>query len=453
MTAGTERGTGAGDEAGTEAGDEAGDGAGTVADAEVGRAAGAGALAWRGGFGRLWGAAAVSRFGDALRGTALPLLAYSLTDSPLLISLVTACGFVPWLLFGLLGGAVADRLDQRRAMWTVDVLRGLLMAGFALAVAFDRAGIGLLLVLSFALTTLQTLFDNAATALLPVVVPREALSLANARLMTGQELAGRFVGGPAAPALIALGAAVPFLADAVTYLLAAALVASLRTGPPPARPAPAGHTVRREIADGLRQLWRDRVLRVFCVSLALGNTGLGALVATLVVVVKRWLGAGDFGYAVVTTGYGIGMVLGGLLARRTVAAAGGGGRTLLLAGALQTVVLVGLGTLRSPAAAAVFLGLFGFASMVWNVLETTAVQQRSPAGMTGRISAAFRTVSVAGTPLGALLGGAVAGAWGPRTPVLLAAALLALGAVVLIPVLQAPDSTSSDGGQIPHTAR
>ncbi|WJY37608.1 MFS transporter [Streptomyces sp. P9-2B-2] len=416
---------------------------------ETGHAAGAGALAARGGFGRLWGAAAISRFGDALRGTALPLLAYTLTDSPLLISLVTACGFVPWLLFGLLGGAVADQVDQRRAMWAVDVLRGLLMAGFALAVALDRAGIALLLALSFALTTLQTLFDNAATALLPAVVPKEKLAAANARLMTGQELAGRFVGGPLAPVLIALGAALPFLADAATYLVAAALVASLCTGPPAGRPATAGRTVRREIAEGIRQLWCDRVLRAFCVSVALGNVGIGALIATLVVVIKGWLGAGDFGYVVVTTGYGIGMVLGGLLADRTIAAIGGTGRTLLCAGVLQAVTLVGFGTLRSVWLAALLLGLFGFAGMVGNVLEATAVQQRSPAGMLGRISSAFRTVSVAGTPLGALCGGAAATAFGPNAPALLAAALLALGTAALTPVLQPTDGAPSGGGQIP----
>ncbi|MFG2097993.1 MFS transporter [Streptomyces sp. NPDC048612] len=419
---------------------------------KAGPAAGTGGPLRGGGFGRLWGAAAVSRFGDALRGTALPLLAYALTDDPLLISLVTACGFVPWLFFGLLGGAVADRVDPRRAMWAVDVLRGLLMAGFALAVAFDRAGIALLLALSFALTTLQTLFDNAATALLPAVVPKEALAAANARLMTGQELAGRFLGGPLAPVLLALGAALPFLADGVTYLVAAVLVASLRAAPLPRGPAAAGRTVRREIGAGIRQLWRDRVLRAFCVSVALGNVGIGALIATLVVVVKGGLGAGDFGYAVVTTGYGIGMVLGGLLADRTIAVAGGRGRTLLLAGAVQTVALVGFGTLRTVWLAALLLGLFGFAGMVWNVLETTVVQQRSPAGMLGRISAAFRTVSVAGTPLGALCGGAAAAAFGPNTPALLAAALLALGTAALTPVLHRRDDAPSGGGQIPPIA-
>ncbi|MFG2221573.1 MFS transporter [Streptomyces sp. NPDC048644] len=406
------------------------------------------ALAWRGGFGRLWSAAAVSRFGDALRGTALPLLAYALTDSPVLISLVTVCGFLPWLFFGLLGGAVADRVDQRRAMWAVDVARGLLMAGFALAVASGLASIGLLLALAFALTTLETLFDNAATALLPSVVSKEALTAANARLMTGQELVRRFVGGPVAPALIALGTAVPFLVDAVTYVIAAALVASLRTTVVARKPAAAGPTLLRETADGIRVLWRDRVLRAVCFSVVLANVGIGALVATLVVLVRGWLGAGDVGYVCVTTGYGAGMVLGGVFAGRVVAAAGGAARTLLVAGLLQAVTLVLFGTVRSLWAAAVLLGLFGFAGMVWNVLETTIVQQRSPDGMLGRISAAFRTVSLAGTPLGAVLGGVLAEVWGLNSPALLAAVLLGAGALALIPVLP-----SADSGQTPHIAR
>ncbi|KUL54625.1 MFS transporter [Streptomyces sp. NRRL F-4489] len=423
-----------------------------TAEAAAGGAAGAGGLSWRGGFGRLWSAAAISRFGDALRGTALPLLAHALTSDPLLIGLVTACGFAPWLLFGLVGGAVADRVDARRAMWAVDLLRGALMAGFACAVAAGAAGIGLLLALAFALTTLQTLFDNAATTLLPELVPRSALTAANARLMAGQEVVGRFAGGPVAPVLLGAGAALPFAADAATYVLAAALVASLRTGPPRRPPAASGRALRREIAEGVRALWRDRILRVCCLSVALGNVGIGALIAELVVVVKDWLGAGDFGYAAVTTAYGAGTVLGGLLAGRVAARAGGQLRTLLAAGAVQTAVLVVCGTVRVAAVAAAALALFGFAGAVWNVLETTVVQQRAPEAMLGRIAAAFRTVSVAGVPAGALLGGAVAVAAGPRSPALLAAALLGLGTAVLIPAVRRGAGTSSESGQIPHTA-
>lgn len=184
--------------------------------------AGVRAPAWRGGFGRLWSAAVISRFGDALRTTALPLLAVQLTDEPLVIASVTACAYLPWLLFGLLGGAVADRVDQRRAMWAVDTVRGLLVAAFALAVGLGHASIALLLALAFLLTTLQTLFDNAATALLPSLVDAEALGGANARLMTGQQLAGGLLAGPFVPLLLGAGAFLPFAADAGTYLLAAA---------------------------------------------------------------------------------------------------------------------------------------------------------------------------------------------------------------------------------------
>lgn len=396
-------------------------------------------LAWRGGFGRLWGAAVVSRFGDALRGAALPLLAVSLTDSAVLVALVTACGFLPWLLFGLLGGAIADRVDQRRAMWAVDVARGALMAAFAVAVWLGHATIGLLLALAFVLTTLQTLFDNAATALLPSVVPREALTRANARLMTGQEVMGRFVGAPLVPVALGLGVAVPYLADAVTYLAAAALVASLGGGAraPRREPRAPGRMIRRDMAEGLTVLWRDRLLRALCVSTALCNIGIGALIATLVLHITGWLGAGDGGYAAVITAYGIGSVTGGLVAAR-VAERLGRTPTIMVCGLVQIAALLALGTIRTLPAAVAALGLFGFAGIIWNVTEVTMMQQRSPAEMLGRVSAAFRTLSIAGSPLGALLGGVIAEAWGLNTPALVAAVLFAGGLMALVPGIRTP---------------
>ncbi|UIR17366.1 MFS transporter [Streptomyces spinosirectus] len=393
---------------------------------------GALAPAWRGGFGRLWTAAVVSRFGDALRGAALPLLAVSLTDRPLLVASVTACGYLPWIAFGLLGGAVADRVDQRRAMWTVDALRGLLVALFAVAVALGHASIALLIVLAFALTTLQTLFDNAATALLPALVDREALGSANARLMTGQKIAGGLLGAPAVPLLIAAGAAVPFAADAATFLLAAALVFALRTEAPERAPRPAGGALRREIADGLRTLWRDRALRGLCVASSLCNIGMGALIATLVLLVTGWLDAGTTGYAVAATAYTVGGLAGGAVNRRITSRLGAP-RAVLLAGSVQIGALVLMGAVRSLIATAAALAVFGLMGMVWNVNTTTLMQQRAPADMLGRISSAFRTLAVAGAPLGALLGGAVATAWGANTPALLAAAFFVLSVLALIP--------------------
>ncbi|CAM5569112.1 MFS transporter [Streptomyces tanashiensis] len=395
------------------------------------------APAWRGGFGRLWTAAVVSRFGDSLRTAALPLLAASLTDDPLLIASVTACGFLPWLLFGLLGGAVADRVDQRRAMWAVDLVRAGLVAAFAAAVALGHATIALLLVLAFALTTLQTLFDNAATALLPALVPHETLAGANARLMTGQQLAGGLLAGPAVPVLLLAGPAVPYTADAVTYLLAALLIASLRTGAPERPPRPAGSTLRAEMAEGLAVLRADRALRWLCIATTLCNIGMGALIATLVVHVTdgRPTGtAGNTAYAATITAYALGAVAGGFLARR-IAERTGRIRAVFLAGAVQTGCLVLMGTVPVLAVSIGAMAVFGFMGTVWNVQQTTLMQERAPEGMLGRIAAAFRTLAVAGAPLGALLGGAAAAGLGPHTPALLAAALFALAVASLTPLI------------------
>jgi MFS family permease len=393
------------------------------------------APAWRGGFGRLWSAAVLSSFGDALRTAALPLLAATLTDRPMLIAAVTACGYLPWIVFGLLGGAVADRVDQRRAMWMVDAVRGLLVASFAVAVALGHASIALLIALAFALTTLQTLFDNASTALLPALVDRAALGSANARLMTGQRLAGGLLGAPVVPLLIAAGAAVPFAADAVTYLVAAALVATLRTAPPERKPRPAGSTLRREIAEGLRTLWRDRALRGLCAATALCNIGMGALIATLVLLVTGWLDAGTTGYAAAMTAYTVGSLAGGV-AGGPLTARVGRVRGVLLAGTAQIGALVVMGSVRSLVGLAAALAVFGFMGMVWNVNTMTLMQERSPAELLGRVSSAFRTVGVAGAPLGALLGGAVAATWGLNTPALLAAAFFVLSVTALIPALK-----------------
>ncbi|MFI2433794.1 MFS transporter [Streptomyces sp. NPDC018693] len=421
--------------------------------ASVGTAAGR-APAWRGGFGRLWSAAVLSSFGDALRTAALPLLAVTLTDRPLLIASVTACGYLPWIVFGLLGGAVADRVDQRRAMWTVDAVRGLLVAGFAVAVALGHASIGLLIALAFVLTTLQTLFDNAATALLPALVDRDALGSANARLMTGQRIAGGLVAAPLVPVLIAAGAAVPFAADAATFLVAAALIASLGSAAPERRPAPTGSTLRREIAEGLRTLWRDGPLRGLCAATALCNIGMGAQLATLVVLVTGWLGAGPAGFAAAATAVTLGGLAGGVVNGRLVRRVG---RipAVLLAGTVQIAALVVMGTVRSLAALVVALFVFGLMGMVWNVNTTTLMQERSPADQLGRVASAFRTLANAGVPLGALLGGAVATAWGLHTPPLLTAAFFVLSVAALIPARRpdVPVVTSRDDVTTAHAPR
>lgn len=386
---------------------------------------------WRGGYGRLWSAAVLSRFGDAVRNVAFPLVAAGLTTSPFLLSVVSAAGYLPWLLFGLLGGALADRVDRRRAMWTVDVVRGLLVAAFAVALALGQAHLAVLAVLAFALTTLQTLFDNAATAILPTLVPRPALPSANARLMTGQALAGTFLGAPAAGLLVTAGVALPFAVDAATYLVAAALIASLRRPAVPGARRPAGSTLRSEIAAGVRRLWRDRLLRGGCLANLLGNLVIGGLQALLVLIITRWAGASDVVFGLVLAAYGAGGVVGGLVATRVGRWVGGGAAAMVLALAVQTGCLLVIGGVPHPAATAAALAVFGVAGMVVNVHFVSLTQQRTPDDLLGRVSSAERTLGIAGAPVGALLFGALAELTEVNVPALVGAAVMALSAFVV----------------------
>ncbi|MEV6782807.1 MFS transporter, partial [Streptomyces sp. NPDC051098] len=191
---------------------------------------------------------------------------------------------------------------------------------------------------------------------------------------------------------------------------------------PEGMPTRAGSTLRAEIAEGLRRLWSDPALRRLCVATTLCNIGMGALIATLVVHVTGWLDAGSGAYAAVLTAVGAGSVTGGLVARR-LAERVGRIRSVFIAGAVQAGCLAITGTVRALWVTVAAMAVFGVMSMVWNVNQTTLVQERSPADMLGRISSAFRTLGVAGAPLGALAGGAAAAAWGGNAPALLAAAL------------------------------
>lgn len=224
--------------------------------------------------------------------------------------------------------------------------------------------------------------------------------------------------------------------DAASYGCAAALVASLRPEAPQRAAVKPGSTLRAEIAEGLRALWADRGLRGLCAATTVCNIGMGALIATLVLHVTGWLHAGHGGYAVTITAYGAGSVTGGLLAQR-LARRLGRIRSVLVATVVQTGCLAAMGTVRALWVTVAAMALFGLMGMVWNVNLATLMQERAPEAMLGRVSAAFRTMAVAGAPLGALAGGAAAASWGLNTPALLASGLFVAAVGVLIPALAA----------------
>lgn len=160
----------------------------------------------------------------------MPLLAATLTRDPALVAGVSFAGFLPWLLFSLLAGAIVDRVDRRRLMWSVQVFRTALMGLLSVAILLgwsDRPLLFLMYGVAFLLGTAETLFDNAAQAIMPSVVAKEHLEKANGRLYGVEMLANNFAGPPLGGFLFAVAASAPFLLDTGSFAMAAVLIWSM----------------------------------------------------------------------------------------------------------------------------------------------------------------------------------------------------------------------------------
>ncbi|HEX2843856.1 MAG TPA: MFS transporter, partial [Candidatus Limnocylindria bacterium] len=172
-------------------------------------------------FWRLWASSAASNLADGLFFIALPLLAVQLTDSPLLVAGLAIAGRLPWLVFVLIAGALADRLDRRQTMRNLQLFR---VAVVGLLTALALAGglsLPILYVAAFVLGVGETLFDTAAQSILPSIVSKERLSTANGRLYGVELVMNQFVGPPLGGVLIGLSVPLVLGSSVVGYALAA----------------------------------------------------------------------------------------------------------------------------------------------------------------------------------------------------------------------------------------
>ncbi|RKR89229.1 MFS-type transporter involved in bile tolerance (Atg22 family) [Micromonospora pisi] len=364
---------------------------------------------------RLWSAAVTSRFGDAVRTPALALLAASLTRDPRLVAGVVVAGQLPPLLLGLLAGVYADRWDRRRTMATVDGARCAVVAVLALLVLTGHVGIGALAAAAFLLAALGALFDAAAFAVLPAVVPAGLLPAANGRLAAGTAVAGGFVGAPVAGLLFATSAALPFAVDAATFAVAALLALTLPSARPARHvtPVTVHHrpSVWQAAGDGLRWIRRDRVLLRITLLTAASNLAISGLIAVLVLYALEVLGVTEAGYGALMASAMLGGLAGGLGAGRLATRLGTrtGLRWVLVA---QTLALVTLAVSRHPVPGGIALAVFSAGSTTWNALWSAYGQRNVPAELLGRVGSAQRVVGLVAAPVGAALAGLTANMYG-----------------------------------------
>ncbi|MFE4656616.1 MFS transporter [Streptomyces hydrogenans] len=377
-----------------------------------------------GGFGRLWTAQTVSSLGDGVSHAALPLIALTLTRDPMALAVVTAAGTLPWLLFGVLGGALVDRWDRRRTMWVADAARAVLLAIPAAAAALDALSIPLLATVAFLLGLGGLFFDTAATAYLPDLLGRDPVLLerANSRLRGAQTAMSGFAGPPAGSALLALGRAVPLLVDAVSFLLSAVLVRSLPAAP--ARSAPeARESLLGQARAGAAYVFKDRLLLGLALRPAVGNVAFLAVETVLALFAHDRLGIDTYGFGLLLTAEAAGGLLGAAIAsalgRRL-----GTGTALTCTAAVEGLAILGLAAAPNVYVAGLALAVCGAAMGATMVLAPSLRQAVVPAHLMGRVASTSRMLAMCAAPLGAFLGGWLAATYDIRTPLYAAAVLL-----------------------------
>ncbi|WP_018218404.1 MFS transporter [Salinispora vitiensis] len=380
-------------------------------------------------FWQLWSASAASNLADGIVKLALPLVAVSLTDSPMLVAGVAMAFSLPWLFFALPAGALADRLDRRRVMVAANTVRAVLFGVMALAVALDAASIWLLYAVAFGAGVAETLYDTSAQSILPQVVSRDALPRANGRLHAVTLAANQFVGPPLAGFLVTAGVALAVVGPAGLWAVAVAALLLIRGRFRVEREAPT--SLRRDIAEGLRFLWRHRLLRAMAVMVGVSNftmSGIFAVLPLYAVGPDSAMGLTEPGYGLLLATLAVGIVLGSLVA-------GAIERRLGRSATLGVAVVVAAVVVGAPALSAnpfvvgaVYFG-GGILVATWNVITVSLRQRITPDRLLGRVNSGYRMLAWGGMPLGALTGGLLAELLGLRA-VFAVMGVLALSLVI-----------------------
>ena len=372
---------------------------------------------------------------------AFPLLLADLTTNAVLIAGVLVALRLPWVL-SLFGGALVDRLPLRRLLPTVDAVRFVVVAALAAAISADLPGlIPMVYLAALVVGAGDTILASGLQTAVPALVPDDQLDRANGVIFVTQS-ATEHLSGPALGGLLfGVAAALPFGADALTFLVSAALL--VRVLPTtPAAPAQ-GSSILSEVREGAAWYFRQPDLRDMTALIGSFSMLQGAVLAVLVILVDRALGGDSTEYGLVLAGAAVGNLVGGAIADRVnarVPVANG----LFVAGLVVGVAYVGLGLAPSWHLAALLLAVEGLAIGIVFVAALGYRQRRIPREMLGRGSAALRLVTFGLLPVGAFSAGAAAELTDIRTVVVAIGTIQIIAAVFLGPRLIA--SIRTHGG-------
>ncbi|OZB83255.1 MFS transporter [Microbacterium sp. 13-71-7] len=374
-----------------------------------------------------------SNVGDGVALAAAPLLIASMTSSPILVAAGAILQFLPWLVFGLHAGAIADRFDRRRLVMVANAARAVVLLALCAFLITGVANIWIVLASAFLYGTAEVFVDTAGSTLLPMLLKPADLGLGNARLQAGFLVANQFAGPPLGAFLFAAGHAWPFLLEAVCVSLAVVLISRIARTPVPPRSstdsgsaitgseteaagsAPGGSKVHTDIAEGLRWLWRNPPVRMLVLIILLFNVTWAAPWGVLVLYATEHLHMGAVGYGMLTTASAAGGLLAtvsfGWLERHVSFAA-----MMRVCLSLEVVMHLAFALTTQGWIALLIMFVFGFYAFIWGTISTTVRQRLVPHELQGRVSSVNSVGVFGGMVIGQALGGVIAQAWGLTAP-------------------------------------
>lgn len=358
-----------------------------------------------------------SNVGDGVALAAAPLLIASMTSSPILVASGAILQFLPWLIFGLHAGAIADRFDRRRLVMFANGARAVVLLALCGFLVTGTANIWIVLAVAFLYGSAEVFVDTAGSTLLPMLVKPADLGTGNARLQAGYLVANQFAGPPLGAFLFAAGTAWPFVLEVVCVTLAIVLISRIARTPVPARAdaADAKPAVHTDIAEGVRWLWRNPPVRMLVLIILLFNVTWAAPWGVLVLYATEHLHMGAVGYGALTTASAAGGLLAtvsfGWLERHVSFAT-------LMRIALSLEVLMHLAFALTTAGwvALIIMFVFGAYAFVWGTISTTVRQRLVPHELQGRVASVNMVGVFGGMVIGQALGGVIAQTWGLTAP-------------------------------------
>ena len=401
---------------------------------------------------RLWAAETISHFGSSITAIALPFVAITLLNAgPLEVAILNLADFLPFLLIGLLAGALVDRLPRRAVLIGGDLGRAALILTIPIAYLAGLLTLTQLIAVGFTVGVLTVFFDVAYQAFLPSLIDRKDLVEGNSKLEFSRSAAGLLGPGLGGLLVEVLRAPVAMLVDAASFLVSALFLATIKDrsaaedstiGETPLKgdshsEKPARDAMRREIAEGLRFVFGHPVLRTIGAATATSNlfSSIAGAAFMLFAINELTMSPALIGaaFSLGSVGGLVASLVAGPLSRRF-----GVGRVIVTTVALggPFEFAVGLGSAGADALNLLLIAAAGFAmggsGTIYNINQVSLRQAITPAAMSGRMNATMRWFVWGTMPIGSIIGGIIGETLGVRAAILIGGAGASLAFIPLL---------------------